>query len=80
MHSNPYLAKIFVAEWIIKYKMKAKLITSQMFEQSWESELNKFISRVTIRVIDIKFSTAAMDEPIGSDMALYSALVLYEDV
>jgi len=40
MHSNPYLTKIFVAEWIIKYKMKAKLITSQMFEQSWESELN----------------------------------------
>jgi sporulation protein Cse60 len=50
-----------------------------MFAEAWENELNNFISNETIRVIDIKFSVAAMDEPIGSDLALYSALVLYEE-
>jgi hypothetical protein len=50
-----------------------------MFTQAWEAELNKFISNEGIRVIDIKFSVTSLDEPIGSDSALYSALVLYED-
>ena len=50
-----------------------------MFAAAWEAELNKFISDEAIRVVDIKFSVAALDEPMGSDMALYSALVLYEE-
>lgn len=62
-----------------KYKLKTKLITSQMFPQAWEAELNKFISDDNIRVIDIKFSVARLDEPIGTDIGLYSALVLYEE-
>ena len=61
------------------FGVKAKLITSQMFAAAWEAELNKFISDKAIRVVDIKFSVAALDEPMGSDMALYSALVLYEE-
>lgn len=50
-----------------------------MFVGAWEDELNKFISNDRIRVIDIKFGIAALNEPIGNDMTIYSALVLYEE-
>lgn len=58
--------------------MKAKLFTSAMFPKAWESELNKFLSNESIRVIDVKFSANSVEAP-GSDMEFYCALVLYED-
>jgi|GEM_PF-3410193 hypothetical protein len=58
--------------------MKAKLFTSAMFPKAWESELNKFLSNESIRIIDVKFSANSVEGP-GADMEFYCALVLYED-